>query len=196
MSKFLSHRYPRTLFAAGALILAGSAPTALATPVPLLEPLTLITDTPVADARTAAQILAARRYASFWSTGDAALAQAALAPDFTDRTLPAGRAQGTQGPLLASATMRKAIPDLHCEIEQMIVAGDRVVVHLHFRGHFSGVLQNGAPQDSRPKQTQGHGQAIDFIATDIYRIKDGRIADNWHIEDNLTLFQQLGLVAQ
>lgn len=186
MSKFLFHRYPRTLFAAGALILAGSVPAAWAAPVPLLEPLTLITDMPAADARTAAQILAARRYASFWNTGDAALAQAALAPDFTDRTLPAGRAQGAQGPLQASATMRKAVPDLHCEIEQMIVAGDRVVVHLHFRGHFSGSFM----------QTQGHGQAIDFIATDIYRIKDGRIADNWHIEDNLALFQQLGLAAK
>ncbi len=39
----------------------------------------------------------------------------------------------------------------------MIVAGDRVVVHLHFRGHFTG----------RFTQTQGQGQAIDFVATDI-----------------------------
>src|SRR5207249_7936854 len=76
--------------------------------------------------------------------------------------------------------MHAAIPDSRCEIEQMIVAGDRVVVHLHFRGHFTG----------RFKQTQGQGQAIDFVATDIYRIANGRIADNWHIEDNLTLMQQ------
>jgi len=40
------------------------------------------------------------------------------------------------------------------------------------------------------------GETIDFIATDIYRIADGRIAENWHIEDNLTLFQQLGLIAK
>ena len=33
------------------------------------------------------------------------------------------------------------------------------------------------------------------VATDIYRISDGRIAENWHIEDNLTLQQQLGLIA-
>jgi predicted ester cyclase len=41
---------------------------------------------------------------------------------------------------------------------------------------------------------QGQGQQVDFIATDIYRIVDGRIADNWHIEDNLALLRQLGLM--
>jgi len=65
----------------------------------------------------------------------------------------------------------------------MIVAADRVVVHLRFTGHFSGHFGT----------TQGAGQAVDFIATDIYRIADGRIQENWHIEDNLTLFRQLGL---
>ncbi len=68
----------------------------------------------------------------------------------------------------------------------MIVAGDRVVTHLRFRGHFTG--QFG--------QTQGRGQTINFIATDIYRIAGGRIAENWHLEDNLTLQQQLGLIGE
>ena len=39
-------------------------------------------------------------------------------------------------------------------------------------------------------------ELIDFIATDIYRIANGRVAENWHLEDNLTLLQQLGLVAK
>ena len=127
---------------------------------------------------------AALRYASFWNTGDEAFAGQALAPDFIDRSLPSGRAQGVQGALDASRTFRAAVPDLACSVEQLIVAGDRVVAHLHFRGHFSG----------RFGDRQGHGQPVDFIATDIYRIADGRIAENWHIEDNLTLLTQLGVV--
>jgi len=63
------------------------------------------------------------------------------------------------------------------------VAGDRVVTHLRFCGHFTGSFG----------QFRGQGQTINFIATDIYRIANGRIAENWHIEDNLTLQQQLGL---
>ncbi len=39
---------------------------------------------------------------------------------------------------------------------------------------------------------KGKGQNIDFIATDIYQISGGKIAANWHIEDNLTLMKQLG----
>lgn len=113
---------------------------------------------------------------------DEALALQALAPDFVDMTPPPGRGQGPQGALAASRAFRAAVPDLRCEVEQMIVAGDRVVVHLRFRGHFTGTFQD----------IQGRGRAVDFVATDIYRIEDGRIAANWRVEDNLALMRQLG----
>jgi predicted ester cyclase len=146
----------------------------------------VIVDPSLPPAQRDAEIHAARRYATFWHTGDERFARAALAADFTDRTLPSGRAQGVPGPLAASRFVRAAIPDLQADLRQMIVAGDRVTVHYRFHGHFTG----------RWADTQGQGQAVDFIATDIYRIADGKIADNWHIEDNLTLMRQLGLVAR
>jgi predicted ester cyclase len=152
----------------------------------LLEPHDLIVDRSLPREQADAQIIAARRYDTFWSTGNEALARAALAPNFVDNTLPTGRPQGVAGPLAASKLIRLAIPDIHCEIEQMIVAGDRVVAHLRFRGHFTG----------RFGQIRGQGQTIDFIATDIYRVADGRVAENWHIEDNLTLQQQIGLISK
>lgn len=152
----------------------------------LVQPRHLTVDRSLPKPRAEAEILAARRYATFWSTGEESLAQAALALDFTDRTLPPGRAQGLAGPLAASAFVRAAIPDLTASIEQMVVAGDRVTVHLRFQGHFTGRFGDIA----------GKGQTVDFIATDLYRVADGRIAENWHIEDNLTLLRQLGMVAQ
>jgi predicted ester cyclase len=152
--------------------------------IPLVEPQAVLADASLPAAGREAELRAARRYATFWNTGDAAYAQAALAPGFVDRTLPPGRAQGVPGPLAASRFVRAAIPDLRADVLQMIVAGDRVTVHFRFHGHFTG----------RWGERQGQGQAVDFIATDIYRIVDGRIADNWHIEDNLALLRQLGLV--
>jgi predicted ester cyclase len=152
----------------------------------LIEPQTLIVDRSLPRAKVDAQLMAARRYDTFWNTGDEALSRAALAPNFIDGTLPPGRPQGPAGPPAASKLVRAAIPDLSCDIEQMIVAGDRVVAHLRFRGHFTGHFG----------QLQGDGQTINFIATDIYRIVDGRIAENWHIEDNLTLQRQLGLIGE
>src|SRR5580704_6144444 len=167
------------------MLVAASAITityALAADPSLIEPHSLIVDHSLPTAQVDSQVIAARRYDTFWNTGNEALARAALAPNFIDRTLPTGRPQGLAGLLAASKRVRAAIPDLSCEIEQMIVAGDRIVAHLHFHGHFTGHFG----------LVEGKGQTINFIATDIYRIVDGRIAENWHIEDNLTLQQQLG----
>ncbi len=184
----VSPRRPSSLSVLLSAVLATASATAAADGMAgtgLPAPSTLIVDAGLPKARADAMILAARRYDGFWSTGEEALARQALAPDFIDRTLPAGRPQGVPGPLAASRGFRAAIPDIRCNIEQMLVAGDRVVVHLHFTGHFTG----------RMGETQGRGQPVDFVATDIYRIADGRIAENWHIEDNLSLLRQMGMVA-
>ena len=170
--------------ASAALIGSAAAQPVFAQDVPLVEPKVVIVDATLPQAQVAAQELAARRYDTFWATGDETLARAALAPDFVDRTLPPGRLQGIAGPLAASKALHAAIPDIRCEIEQMIVAGDRVVVHLRFKGHFAGEF----------KQVKGQGQPVDFIATDIYRIVNGRIAENWHLEDNLAFLTQLGIL--
>lgn len=135
-------------------------------------------------AQISAGILAARRYAAFWNTGDERFARAALASNFMDRTLPQGRVQGIEGPVQASRAFRGAVPDLSAEITQMVVAGDRVSVQYRFRGRFSG----------RFGEVVGQGQAIDFVAFDIYRIHQGQIAENWHLEDNLALLKQMGIV--
>lgn len=149
----------------------------------LITPDIIIADPGVSSEHVKAQTLAARRYATFWSSGDPELARQALAADFIDRALPAGRPQGVTGPLAASKAFHGAVPDLKCEVQQMIVSGDRVVSHLRFTGHFTGSF-NGV---------QGKGQEVNFIATDIYRIENGRIAENWHLEDNLTFLQQIGI---
>ncbi|WP_077046979.1 ester cyclase [Pseudomonas sp. KK4] len=172
------------LLIAGLLAAAVLGQPALAAEPTLVTPNVLITDPGAKPEQVQAQTLAARRYATFWSSGDPSLARQALAPDFMDRALPPGRAQGIAGPLAASQAFHAAVPDLNCEVRQMIVSGDRVVSHLRFTGHFTGSF-NGV---------RGQGQAVDFIATDLYRIADGRIAENWHLEDNLTFLQQIGVV--
>ncbi|NYE62264.1 putative ester cyclase [Duganella sp. 1224] len=127
---------------------------------------------------------AARTYAAFWNTGDPALARQALSPDFIDRTLPAGREQGVNGPLQASQGFRAAVPDLKAEATHIVPHGDLVSVRLHFTGHFTGTFG----------EVRGKGQAIDFQAFDLYHVVNGRIAENWHLEDNLTLLRQMGIM--
>jgi predicted ester cyclase len=74
------------------------------------------------------------------------------------------------------------VPDLRVAVLQQLVVGDRVVSHLRFTGHFTGTFGG----------VSGQGQSVDFIATDILKISDGKITDNWHLEDNLTFLRQMG----
>jgi predicted ester cyclase len=129
-------------------------------------------------------ILAARRYAAFLNSGESRYAEAALARNFVDRTLPPGRPQGLKGVLEASKNFRAAIPDLTAEIEELLVVNDRAVVRYTFMGRFAGIF----------KDLKGDGREISFRAVDIYRVQNGQICDNWHLEDNLSLMQQLGVV--
>jgi predicted ester cyclase len=146
-----------------------------------------ITRDPVIDAqRVESAIEIARRFYAFWDTGDAAQLEAAVARSFVDHTLPAGRPQGPEGPVFASAQFRAAVPDLRCEVEELVIAGDKVTARLRFRGTFTGAFG----------ERNGSGEPIDFIAIDVLGIRDGQVTDNWHLEDNLTLMQQLGVIAE
>jgi predicted ester cyclase len=129
-------------------------------------------------------ILAARKYAAFWNTGEARYAEAALTRNFVDRTLPSGRPQGLKGVLEASKSFRAAIPDLSADIEELLVVKDRAIVRYIFTGHFTGSF----------KDLKGDGRQISFRAVDIYRVQDGQISENWHLEDNLSLMEQLGAI--
>jgi predicted ester cyclase len=155
-----------------------------ATAVAMAKPHELVVAGDLSPAQRAALLSPVDAFYGFWNNGSAALLQKALSRDFVDHTLPAGRPQGPTGPAIASKGFLGAVPDLAATVVQRVVVGDRVVSHLRFTGHFTGILMG----------RRGTGQPIDFIATDILRVHDGQITDNWHLEDNLTFMQQVGLL--
>jgi predicted ester cyclase len=172
---------PRLLAAAVSAAIAFDAASALA--ASLVTPEEIIVAHTIPAAERDAELAAARAFYDFWNTGDAAFLKRAIADDFTDRTLPPGRPQGREGPLFASRAFRGAVPDLKVTVRKMIVAGPYVTVHMSFGGHFTGAFAT----------VKGDGQPVSFIATDLLRMRNGRITDNWHIEDNLALLRQMGL---
>ena len=105
-------------------------PVAASATDPLPLPKAVVTDRSIPAPQREAMSLAARRYYAFWDTGDVLYANAVLAPDFVDRTLPAGRPQGPEGPVFASKNFRTAVQDLHVEVEEMLMVGDRVIGRL------------------------------------------------------------------
>lgn len=151
----------------------------------MAKPQELIVASDISQAAKDALMKPVDAFYGFWENGSAALLADALSPDFEDHTLPAGRPQGPTGPQIASKGFLAAVPDLRMTVTQRLVVGDRVVSHLRFTGHFTGEFQG----------VKGNQQPVDFIATDILRVRDGRITDNWHLEDNLTFLRQVGVVA-
>jgi predicted ester cyclase len=173
-------RFARGVELVAASMLLLSTPTLAADGVAIND---LVVAASIPDAQREATMKAVRAFYDFWNTGDEALLKDSIASNFTDHTLPPGRPQGPQGPAFASRRFRAAVPDLKVTVEKMIVAGEYVTVHMNFSGHFTGKFG----------QTQGRGQPVPFIATDVVKIENGRITDNWHIEDNLTLLQEMGV---
>jgi predicted ester cyclase len=152
----------------------------------LPQPKSVTVDRSLGAARSEAMVRAARYFYAFWDTGDATFAREAVSERFIDNTLPKGRPQGRAGLEVASRNFRAAVPDLRCTIEDLLVVGDKVTARLTFTGTYTGTFM-GKP---------GTGRPVKFLAIDILRVEDGRIVEDWHLEDNLTLMQQLGVVPE
>ena len=151
----------------------------------LPQPESMTVDRSVSKADAAQMIKTARLFYAFWDTGNAEYLSAAVDNDFRDNTLPEGRPQGPKGLLYASQTFRSAVPDLHCKIEDLLVSGDKITARLTFTGTHTGEFM-GRPATGKP---------VRFFAIDILRIRRGRVVEDWHLEDNLTLLEQLSVVS-
>ncbi|GAB7185995.1 ester cyclase [Kitasatospora sp. Ki12] len=149
----------------------------------LVQPKALTVDRSIGARRAAQEVRLAQQLYTFWNTGQQRYLDASISPGFRDNTLPPGRPQGPTGPVLASRTFRAAVPDLTCELSEVLVTGDRITARLVFRGHFTGTFDG----------VHGRGQGVEFNAIDIQHVGTDRIVEDWHIEDNTSLLAQLGV---
>ena len=79
---------------------------------------------------------------------------------------------------------RAAFPDLHVTAEGMISEGDKVVQRLTSRRTHQGELTG----------TPATGRQITVTGIEIFRLAEGRMAEQWIALDNLGLLQQLGVI--
>jgi len=77
-----------------------------------------------------------------------------------------------------------AFPDLHVDIDELIVAGDTVVARLTFRGTDTGGHLGRPPT----------GRAIGEWVVCIMHFEGDRVVNEWIGADNLGLFIQLGVL--
>ena len=83
-----------------------------------------------------------------------------------------------------AAIVRRGVPDLESNIEDLIAEGEKVVAHWRAHATHQGEYMGIPPTGNR----------VNFIGISIYRIEGGKIAESWSVSDLLGMMQQLGAV--
>lgn len=80
--------------------------------------------------------------------------------------------------------VRATFPDIHYQIEEIIVAGDRVVVRWLARGTHQGVLWGLIPATGKP---------VAWPGMHIVRVEAGKIVEIWAVANQTRILQNLGV---
>ena len=118
-----------------------------------------------------------------WNRGNLTVVDDCLADAYTQEG-PLETVRGPEGQKAQIAKYRAAFPDCHLQIDELISAGDRVVVRYTYSGTQRGELA-GIPPTGR--SVIGHG-------IDLLHLVDGRIVASYSQWDALGLMQQLGVL--
>jgi steroid delta-isomerase-like uncharacterized protein len=116
--------------------------------------------------------------------GNLAAVDELIAEDFVDHNPPPKVRADKTGLKQTVTLFRSAFPDLRLTVEDMIAEGDKVAVRIVSRGTHKGELMGIAPT----------GRSIAVNEEHILRLANGKIAEHWGVEDNLSMMQQLGVV--
>jgi steroid delta-isomerase-like uncharacterized protein len=116
------------------------------------------------------------------SKGNLAAANELLSPDFTMH-IPLPTSQGIEGINEVIITCRAAFEHLNVTVEDLIAEGDKVVARFTARGIHKGNFMNLPPT----------GRQITMGGIEIFRLKDGKIAELWGEVNLLGMMQQLGI---
>lgn len=126
-----------------------------------------------------------RYYEDILNAGDIdALAELAV-DDYAEHDPLPGQSTGCEG-LRERVEMLRGAFRPHFTIEDLIAEGDKVVVRWTNRGTHVGEFM-GMPAT---------GKAFAIAGIDIHRLRDGKLAEHWHVVDLLGQLQQLGVLPQ
>ena len=125
-------------------------------------------------------LLAVRFYRPF-ETGDVTPYEHILTSNWDDVPRLPGQGPGRAGFSTVIAMYHKAMPNLLVHIEQVVIAGNTVVVRTTATGTQTGPLLGVAAT----------GRRVSFRTADVYQVHDGRIIETHHLEDLFGLYEQI-----
>jgi steroid delta-isomerase-like uncharacterized protein len=131
------------------------------------------------------EALIIRYFEEVWNQGKLDVLDEIIAPEYINHN--PGITNPLPGPLGLKPiveAIRRAFPDLHYVIKNMVISNSQVAVHTTMHGthldHFFGI----APTH----------KVIKINQMQIERIHNNKIIEHWRITDDLAMLQQLGQV--
>lgn len=119
-------------------------------------------------------------FSEIWSKGNVDLIDNLIAENFVGH-FPKGAVYGREGLRANVIAHRTSFPDWTEEIADTIADRDRVAVRFRSRGTNLGEFLNNPPT----------GKRVEISEVAIFRLKDGKVVEQWVYPDILSLQRQL-----
>lgn len=144
---------------------------------------------PSAPARSASaqrnEAIGRRYFEEVWNNGRVDVLDELLTADYINHTPSTPNPPpGPAGLKPIVQAIRRAFPDLHYTIEDVVASDDAVVLRVVMTGTHRGDLFGLPPT----------GRKVSVSQINIEHVRDGRIAEHWRVTDEYALMKQLGAV--
>ena len=131
--------------------------------------------------------LVRRMDVEIWNKGNLEIIDELYSPDFVWHFLPTGsETRGIRGLREEVRNHREAFPDWTEVIKNIVAEGNFVVIHFVSKGTNNGSFMGNPPT----------GKLVQINEMSIFRIENGKIAEQWLLPDLLSLNQQLDFISQ
>lgn len=120
-----------------------------------------------------------------WNKGNLDVADEIFHPQATSPSAPM-LPKGGEGVRMLAGMFRKAMPDYHMDIVQLLADGDRVLARFTQSGTQTGELMGMPPG----------GKKATWNEIGILRFASGQVVESWYSVDILGMMQQLGAGSQ
>ena len=128
--------------------------------------------------------LAKRAWEEMFNQKNLAVVDELFASDYIYHGPQGQEFRGTETLKQLLSNYLEAFPDLHMEIKDLIVEGDKIVSRVISRGTHKGEFHGIPPT----------GKEVTGTIILITRIADGKFVEDWESRDDLGLLQQLGVI--
>ncbi|MGZ4138522.1 MAG: ester cyclase [Actinomycetota bacterium] len=130
------------------------------------------------------KVIVRRYYEEVFNQRNVDIADDLAVEDYVEHDPFPGQGNGRSDLKARVQAILAAFNPLHFTVEDIVAEGDRVVVRWSQTGTHTGNFMGIPPT----------GKTFSIAGIDIHELREGRMAEHWHVVDLFALLQQLGVI--